>query len=328
MPDLTDFIDDELVERVKAALRRKRAYEVETLADQLDVSPKRVRDAVDKLRLLGFRIPDERAGTVELVKVPPTRSDEIHKLPLELLAGDRIRFGVVSDTHLSSKEQALEELELAYDYFEREEIADVLHAGDFTAGVGIFPGQHNSILNHTYEDQVDYLVERYPKRAGIVTRGIGGNHDLEGQFGRIGADPVKALANRRDDIQYLGPFSAWVELPNGALIHLLHGKGGMSYAYSYKAQKLTEGYAAGRKPHALIVGHWHVQGCLQSRGIQVMFPACFEWRSVFLERIGLSPAVGFHVVEALLGDDGSIVEWLPRWKPFWEGRVVTQPLAA
>lgn len=328
MPDISKYVDDEVAVKVRDALKRKRSHDVDLLADLLDVSPKRIREALQLLREHGFRIPPEKQGKVELVKVAPSKSDELHRLSLELLDGDVIRFGVVSDTHLSSKECALAELELAYDFFEREEITDVPHAGDFTAGVGIYLGQHNDIINHTYEDQVDYLEARYPRRAGITTHGIGGNHDLEGLFGRIGADPVKAMANRRDDIHYLGPFRAWVELPNGALIHLLHGKGGMSYAYSYKAQKLTEGYASGRKPHSLIVGHWHVRGDLQSRGVQVLFPACFEWRSVFLERIGLTPAVGFHVVEAHLGDDGSIVEWLPRWKPIWEGRVLTQALAA
>jgi hypothetical protein len=134
---------------------------------------------------------------------------------------------------------------------------------------------------------------------------------------------VKALASRRDDINYLGPYSAWVELANGGYLHLLHGKGGMSYAYSYRAQKIVEGYGQGRKPGALILGHYHVQGNFSPRSVNTMFPACFEWQSVqFGARLGLRPTVGFHVVECQLADDGSFVDWTPSWKPFFEGRVL------
>ena len=322
-PDLTEFMDDgDLVGKVRDALKRRKSFKIETLADTLDVSPRRVREAVACLQQAGYRIPPEAEGAIELVRVPPDRDTIVHQLPLALLDGERVRLGVISDTHLSSHESALAELELAYDYFEREEISTVLHAGDWCDGVGIYREQHNEIEHHTFEAQVDHLVERFPKRAGIVTDGICGNHDIEGNFGRVGADPLLALSHRRDDIRHLGAYSAWVELPNGALIHLLHGKGSMSYAYSYKAQKLADGYAAGRKPNALIVGHWHVRADMQARGVQILFPGCFQWRSKFMERLALQPAVGFHVIDAQLGDDGSIVEWLPRWKPFWEGRVL------
>jgi DNA-binding transcriptional ArsR family regulator len=160
-PNLEEFdeiqreqaLKDPLVAQVSDRLKRKRKYNVEALADDLDVSPRRIRTALAAMREAGFRIPDEVGGHIELVKIPPT-SDEPHKLPLALLEGERVRFGVVSDTHLASKECALPELNLAYDYFVQQEIADVFHPGDFTAGVGIFPGQHNEITHHTYDSGV------------------------------------------------------------------------------------------------------------------------------------------------------------------------------
>lgn len=106
-------------------------------------------------------------------------------------------------------------------------------------------------------------------------------------------------------------------------MHLLHGKGGMSYAYSYKAQKLVDGYPGGRKPAILIPGHWHVRGNIRARDVEVLWPGCFEWQSTFLKRLGLHPAVGFHVLEFTVGDDGSVVKWQPTWHPFYAGRVVS-----
>lgn len=322
MTDLSDFIDDDLTQRVRDLLRRKRTYRVDTLADALDVSPKRIRLVVAALREHGYRIPEEANGAVVLEKVAPA-SDEMHKLPMALLDGEWVRFGVVSDTHLCSKECALDELHLTYEFFEREGITDVFHPGDLVAGMGIFPGQAHHVTHLGFEDQRDFAVANYPRAKGVTTHIIGGNHDLEGDFGRVGADPVRGVANVREDFNYLGPYSAYVELPNGATVHLLHGKGGMSYAYSYKAQKIVDGYAQGRKPGALLLGHYHVQGNFSPRGVHTMFPACYEWQSVqFGARLGLTPIVGFHIVEARLGDDGTIVRWKPEFMQFIQGRKV------
>lgn len=316
-PDFVEATTD-TDEWLLAALRKAGdEATVEELANAADVSPRRVREALDRLGTAGYRVREE-AAAVRLERVVPDK----HNLHPNLLLGSEARFGVVSDTHLGSEEEALSELELAYDFFEAEGIETVLHAGDFICGRGIFRGQDSEIKVHTLDQQIDYLVEHYPRREGIRTFGIAGNHDLEGEAGRAGLDPVAAFAYRRDDIDYLGAYSAWLQVGDGPWIHLLHGKGGMGYAYSYKAQKLVDGYPAGRKPALLICGHWHVRANFEARGVQVMFPGCFEWQSRFLTRLGLSPAVGFHIVDLTFGDDGSVVQFLPRWLRFWEGRVV------
>jgi predicted phosphodiesterase len=310
---------DEFHHRLHTLLK-KRGGTVEEIADALDVAPRRVREGIEQLQHRGFRVGSPTGNDEQIVlhRVAPDKLN-LHK---SLLDGDHLRIGVVSDTHLGSNEEALGELHLAYDRFQEEGITEVYHAGDFVCGLGIFPTQGSEIHEHTFEDQVEYLVENYPKRDGIITRGISGNHDIEGQFGRIGADPVAAAAHRRDDIDYLGAYSAWVELPNGAWMHLLHGKGGMSYAYSYKAQKLVDGYPSGRKPAILCVGHWHVSGHIEARGVQVIWPGAFEWKSKFMERLGLSPSVGFQILDIALGEDGSLVQFTRNWFRFWEGRTV------
>lgn len=312
-----------LAERVHDFLKKQKRnarLSVFDVADGMDLPPSRVREALAYLRDRGIRVPEEAEsdGNVALQRVVPDKT-RVHP---SLLEGDELTVGLVSDTHLSSNEEALGELELAYDVFAARGITEVWHPGDWVCGRGIFRTQDSEIKNHTFESQVDYAVEHYPRREGITTVGIGGNHDLEGEFGRIGADPVEAIARRREDIRNAGAYSAYLELPNGAFVHLLHGKGGMAYAYSYKAQKLVDGYPPGRKPALLCVGHWHVAGWLLQRGVNVIFPGCFEFKSPFLERLGLSPAVGFWILNLTLGEDGSLVKFVPEWHVFHEGRVV------
>lgn len=313
--------NNDLHKQIHDALQKKPTMSVEELADRFHVPPKEVRRSLELLANDGYRVSVDEA-TVELQKVPPARTN-LHR---SLLEGNEMTIGVVSDTHLSSNEEALSELHLAYDIFAERGITEVVHAGDWTCGNGIFRGQVSEIKNQTFEQQVEYLVENYPQREGIVTRGISGNHDIEGDFGRIGANPVVALANQRDDIEFLGDYSAWINYgpddDNPCWMHLLHGKGGMSYSYSYKAQKLADGYRSERKPAILTVGHWHVRGAFEARGIQVLFPACFEWQSPFLTRLGLFPAVGFHILTMTVGDDGELVKMVPEYYRFVEGRII------
>ena len=318
---------DELADAVHARLKNGKSYTPEGLADDLDVSPKRIRDSIANLRAKGFRIPEAAesvTGRIALDKLP-IESAKAHKA---LLEGEEVTLGILSDTHLNSKECALPHLELAYDVLAERVTPDkygvrhVYHAGDLVAGLGIYRTQAQDVINHTFQSQVAYAVEKYPRREGVNTVLISGNHDVEGEFGRMGADPVQAVANQRDDFTYLGAYTGNVELPNGAHMTLVHGRGGGGYAVSYKPQKWVESVPAGRKPALVAFGHWHISGYFKHRNIPLLLAGCFEWQTSLLVRLGLQPDVGFWLVTLRLGDDGSVVKITPEWHQFYEGRHV------
>jgi len=326
-PDAPD--EDPLLERAREVLARtKKSVSIEFLADALDVAPKRAREAVDLLRREGFRVVDDDSapGAVRLERLPPA-TPSVTRLALQ---GDEVTIGVVSDTHLGSREEALPELQATYDEFEARGIDTVLHAGDLVAGIGIYRGQTaNGLMPgmNTYNAQVDYAAEAYPEIRGITTYMIAGNHDIEGEAGRVGFDPVQAVCHRREDIIYCGAYHGSVELPNGAHATMVHGRGGGGYAISYKPQRYIEGLPPGRKPALLIFGHFHVAGWFEHRNVPCMLAGCFEWQTDLLVRLGLQPAVGAWIVKMRLGDDGSIVGMVPEWLKYYQGRVV-EPMAA
>lgn len=308
--------DDEWL--LKALKKRGDNASVEDLADHADVSPRKVREALDRLGVDGYRVAEEE-NRVVLRRVPPP-SANVHKA---LFKGSVYRYGVVSDTHLGSKHEQLDALNMAYDVLADEGITDVYHPGDLVCGYGIFPGQNNEVHKHTYEDQVAYATANYPQRKGIVTKLIGGNHDLEGAWGKAGANPCVAVCNQRPDIEYLGDYNATIELEQGTRIQLLHPKGSMGYAMDYKARKLVEGYEGGRKPNVLLSGHFHRIGWIVARSVHVLFSGCFEAGGSFGPRLGLpDPVVGFYVVEMTVADDGSVVRFVPEFRQFFPGRAV------
>lgn len=309
-----------------SALKKfKDAATVLDLADEADLSPRRVKQAADSLREKGYELEQIIGGTSpadNLVKIdrlmPPT--EETHEIMFE---GDTYRFGVAGDTHLGSKEECLDELNIAYDRFKAEGIEHVYHPGDLVCGIGIYKGQGSDIKLTTMDDQIDYAVANFPQREGVETRIISGNHDLEGEASRIGVDPVRAVCNQRDDMTHYGRYKAWIVLqPWGTKIYMVHPKGGSAYARSYKLQKFAESFEQGKKPNVLIAGHYHDALYMPERGIHMLKSGCFESGGDLGVRLPLkAPIVGFWIVEMTVQADGSVVRFKPELFQFYPGRV-------
>jgi predicted phosphodiesterase len=294
---------------------------VDQLADAADVSPHRVREALARLAAAGYRIAEDEERSAVVIERLPRPSEDVHEV---LFAGEIYRFGVVSDTHLCSKHCRLEELHIAYDYLAAHEIETVYHAGDIGAGRGVFKGQDHELTHFTYETQRAYVVENYPQRSGVTTRIISGNHDAEGSFGAAGADLCHGVANERDDLIWDGMYSASYTLPQGTRIDIRHPMGGKAYADSYIPKRFAESFEGGDKPNVLIFGHWHTAFYQPIRNIQVMTAGTFEGggNSLGQRRPLGAPAVGFWLVEMRVADDGSVVEFDPKWRPFYRDRRV------
>jgi predicted phosphodiesterase len=230
----------------------------------------------------------------------PDLTTKHYEVDTSRFTGKVVTFGVVSDTHLGSKFQQMTFLNQAYDLFAEEGITDVLHCGDMFGGNGhVYRGQVYELFCHGADETIAYGVANYPKRDGITTHVISGNHDLS-FLQSEGLDVVAAVARQRDDINYLGQYSAVVNF--GELkVGLHHGEGGCSYARSYKLQKLIEQLAPENKPHALFLGHYHVAcGLEMYRNVFARMMPCFEAQTPYLVRKALYPELGFYIVKALM----------------------------
>jgi predicted phosphodiesterase len=255
----------------------------------------------------------------QLVKEPIVDMME-YVVDTSRFTGDTVKFGVLADTHLCSKYQQLTYLNQAYNFFVEQGITDVLHAGDLTAGNGrVYKGQVYELFRQGADETMEYVIEHYPKREGITTHVIAGNHDLS-FLASDGLDILKAVATQRTDINYLGHYSAMLTF--GKLkVGLHHGEGGCSYARSYKLQKLIEQLAPENKPHAFFLGHYHVAcGLEQYRNVFARMLPCFEAQTPYLVRKGLYPELGFYIVKALLNpvdrEDG-VTNFRADYYPFY-----------
>ncbi len=114
------------------------------------------------------------------------------------------RVMMVSDTHLGSKHDNIEGLEEMFDRATNIGAKLVLHSGDLTDGAFA----HRDMFIHlrddcqTFEGQYDRVVQQWPKRKGIQTYFIAGNHDHFFQT-NVGVDICKHIALARKDMIYL-----------------------------------------------------------------------------------------------------------------------------
>lgn len=225
-------------------------------------------------------------------------------------------FGVVSDTHLCSIHEKLDELHTFYEICRKEKIEVVVHAGDLIAGWKIYKGQENEVHTFGADGQVQYAICNYPKVKGITTYFITGNHCLS-WLNLAGIDVGNLIAKERKDMIYLGQCQGEVEI-NKVKIRLIHPDGGGAYALSYRAQKISEQIPSGDKPHILIFGHWHTSHYFFYRNIHILNAACFESQSLFLLRKGINPIIGGWTIKVRIANDKyrTVLSITPTFIPF------------
>lgn len=229
-------------------------------------------------------------------------------------SGGKYTFGVISDTHLCSRHQQITFLRWFYQYIKRRGAEFVLHAGDILNGDTVYRGQKFENFRHGFDDQVGYVVDRYPKN--LPTYFITGNHDLD-SFIHGGSDVGCAIASKRPDMHYLGQMGAYVYVGR-IKIYIVHGMGAPAYALSYKLQKMVEAFSTENKPHMLIAGHWHSASQFFIRNIHAMTPGSFQGQTPMLKRLAIFPVIGGYLVEINTDKKGVAsykFEFIPLYKP-------------
>lgn len=225
--------------------------------------------------------------------------------------GRHLKFGVVSDTHLGSKLERLDYLEVAYDVMKSEGIKAIFHAGDMTDGWGVYKGQEFELKVAGQEEQIEYAIANYPKRDRIKTLVISGNHDLRA-YEKGGADPLVQIARARPDILYLGQVDAQCNLSPKVVMELMHPSGNVAYALSYKAQRDINNRETEQLPDILIYGHYHTSFFMHYRNINFLQAPCFKNSGLWEKSKGLNPTLGCWTVEATLTSD---LEKVQTFKP-------------
>jgi hypothetical protein len=275
----------------------------------------RILDAyLEDIKDSGYQVIEDN-GTVKLCKdIIPTENKHV-----EDWNGDSIiKFGVVSDNHLCSKWQQLTFLNHLYDEFEKEGITTVYNSGDLTEGFKMRPGHEHEIFKFGADEQSDYVIQVYPKRPGMVTKFITGNHD-HSHIKNGGVDIGKKIAAERSDMLYLGQSNAKIHITPNCIVELNHPLDGAAYALSYAPQKTIDAMSGGEKPHILLNGHHHKIFYMMYRNIHAYECGTTQAQTPWMRGKRIAANVGGLIVTVHVKEDGTISrcmgEYLPQYVP-------------
>ena len=229
--------------------------------------------------------------------------------------------GVVTDTHLCSKEQQLHMLNSAYKYFYEHEIDTVLHLGDLVDG-----DYSEKRKSQTYtrfcngaDEQSDYVIEMYPYVEGIRTKFIQGSHDETHKING-GATLGRMIEHGRKDMTYAGQDHADVTI-NGVKIRMRHPGGGVSKYRSRSPQTTIDAMTSGNKPSILLEGHYHKSYYFEYRNVHTVLCPSLCYQSQFMERKDVSNIMGFYDVDIYSDEKGDIQYFVPREHLFDESQI-------
>ena len=286
----------ELCNKIKYLVKKKKGF-IE-ICNELQLKDYEAIGLVNLMKQDGELI-DYVNGELVRLKTPP-KTNDVYQVSTN---STHIPLLLISDTHLCSKYDRLDILRYLYDKAEDRGIKYILHSGDFTDGRSNRPEHIYELKETSYEGQVDYCVDKYPTFSG-KTYVISGNHD-DWWYKSTGSEIVKAIANRRDDIIYLG--SDVADMKIGKLkVRLFHGKGGNAYAKSYKVQKYLDSIPLEERPHILQTGHIHQSFYMKQDDTHCFQTSCLEDLTPFARSMGFANDKSVWWVDVEMNDRGQI----------------------
>lgn len=284
------------MDKLQEYLSKKKNPYVKQVMKDLDLQEYEVYGMVDLLKRQGylFDIIDGK-----IVKVKPIKDNDVYRIPNNK---EHLKLLLISDTHLASKYDRLDILRYLYERAEDEMVDFILHAGDVTEGKSNRPDQIYSLKEASYTGQRDYVVDKYP-HSSVPTYMIAGNHDLW-WVKQCGADIVKDICSKRDDLTYLG--SDCEDLKIGKLkVRMYHGAKGQAYAKSYKLQKYLDSIPLEERPHILQTGHIHQAFYMKQDHTHCFQTSCLQDLTTYERSMGFNNDKSCWWVNVYMDDKGN-----------------------
>ena len=270
----------------------------------------------DKIRTYIYRHKLSGGKPLTPTKISVVQNQEPEQYKSKWDGTEVIKFAIMGDTQIGSKYAQLTYLHEFYDLCAREGIRDVYHTGDLTEGLKMRTGHEYELYAVSADDMRDDVIKNYPKRDGITTHFISGNHDAS-IYKQVGYDICEAIANARPDMNYLGRDCAVINLTPNCTLELRHPWDGTAYALSYKIQKMIEAMESNSKPNILAVGHYHKAEYLFYRNVHALQTGCFQGQTPFTRGKGISIHIGGWIVTVRVDKNGTIQGFAPEFVPYY-----------
>lgn len=296
----------ELKDKLRFLINKKK--DLITICEELKLKDYEVIGLIELMKQDGELVDFLNGEIVKLKK--PIKQNDVYEIQNNK---DHLKLLLISDTHLCSKYDRLDILRYLYNKADKEGVKHILHSGDFTDGRSNRPEQVYELREPSFEGQVQYCIDKYPKFNG-KTYVIQGNHD-NWWYKSNGSEIMRPIAKEREDIVYLG--SDVADLKIGKLkIRLFHGQGGIAYAKSYKIQKYLDTIPISEKPDILQTGHIHQAFYYKQDNTHCFQTSCLEDQTPYCRGLGLANDKSCWWVDVEFDNNGNVYSIKPELETF------------
>lgn len=284
---------------------KKNGLNYESFLDKYEMGKSETKKLYEELKTKGYNIQRNMYdGEIRYFIDNSPKGETLYVSKNEV--DKEFSLGMCSDPHLCDKAYKGEAFNEYYDIIKERKIKYVLNAGDIFAGINVYKGQNNDLTCWGLEEQLEFVIKNYPKREGVITEFIGGNHDYS--FTKTaGIDPCRLLANERIDMKYLGMYNSMINL-GGIEIELEHLRKNPPYAVSYPGQKYVERRA--HKPNILLLGHRHTTMYLYYAGVHIFEGGTFQGSNTLSKELGFNEFIAGWIIN-IKQEDGVIKKITP-----------------
>ena len=233
---------------------------------------------------------------------------------LKIQTGDRVKIGVITDTHIGSKYSEPARLQAVLDFFAEQGTDIICHCGDVTEGLSSRPGHVYELTDIGYHAQLDAAREAFEDTHCPVYM-IDGNHD-RWYLKSAGACIVQELCRDNKKLIYMGHDEGDLDI-KGVKLRLWHGEDASSYAFSYRLQKIIESFTGGEKPQVLFAGHTHKSYYCFDRNVHCLSAGSMQKQSKWMRGKRIACHYGFWIVDIEISKK-QVVNFTPTYYPFYE----------
>lgn len=304
---------EELSKILSRRHKDKRPITFGELCDRFDMSPQKMRAFLDEAKAFGYKI-SVADNSVSFANISDcVNQEKAVVIPVEK---EKISFAVISDTHFGARASRHDALKDFIHYAYDRGIRTVIHAGDITAGIGVYNGQVAELSVWGCDAQCENARNNLPELPGMTYYAITGNHDVD-FIKKAGVDIGEMLAASRKDIVYLGALNKrlLIKTSAGTLdIGVAHIKSA-AHARSWPVEKhVSRTITKFDQPDMIFCGHRHVNGYFEVQGIHCFMVPCFEDANLFVHYNDFYPSIGGLIVDVCLDEQGRIIRCVPEFK--------------
>jgi len=293
--------------------------------EEVDMSKSRVKKVIEKLIDQGYDIHfDSIAGKYFLTF--DWREREFKPLNLKTMFKHTLKTASFSDTHVGNRSARLDLIPKVYEIAEREKVDVITHSGDVFDGQDAYRGHEQELKEHGADVQRKKALEIWPKSKIPTLIITGSSHELvyETRSGHNVVETFVEIARLKGyNIEYIGGRDGLEgsKMINGVGVKLIHPKGGVPYAKSYRLQKFIENSVEekadlDRGDRLILMGHLHISMAMLYKGVVAFLVPCLEEQTCYLKGKGLYPWLGMWVIEITLDEHKNVTRLRPKYISF------------